>query len=130
MAVTVTNSTIAKFNTPVDVTVNAATSTTVDGTEVFTVTPSKQDYKVAITIENGAGQGALGYSISAGDYWAGTSPLEGSVADGGREVVVLEGAKFKKQDGTEAITLTPAAGKFLAAGTGGHAAKVSVIELP
>jgi hypothetical protein len=130
MAVTVINSTMAAFNTPVDVTVNAATSAAVDGTEVFTVTPSKADYKVAITIENGAGQGALAFSIAAGEYWAGTSALTGSVADGGREVVVLEGAKYKKQDGTEAITLTPAAGKFLASGAGGHAAKVTVVELP
>jgi hydroxymethylglutaryl-CoA reductase len=128
--VTVSNSTIAKFNTPVDVVVNAATSTTVDGTEVFTVTPSKADYKVAITVENGVGQGALGFSVAAGDYWAGTSALTGSVADGGREVFVLEGAKYKKQDGTLAITLTPAAGKFLASGAGGHAAKVTVVELP
>jgi hypothetical protein len=130
MAVNVLNSTIAKFNTPVDVVVNAATSTVVDGSEVFTVTPTKQDYKVAITIENGAGQGALAYSVAAGEYWAGTSALTGSVVDGGREVFVLEGAKFKALAGTEAITLTPAAGKFLAAGVGGHGAKVTVVELP
>lgn len=126
----VTNSTIATFNTEVVLSKTDATSTVVDGTEVFTITPTKADEKVVVMIENGAGQGALSWSVAAGDYWAAKSAKTGSVADGATEVIVLEGAKYEKQDGTISVTLTPAAGKFLASGAGGHAAKVAVIETP
>lgn len=127
MAVTVTNSTITAFNTEVAKTANAATSTTIDETEVFTITPTAPDYKVVVEIVNGAGHGALAWSIAAGDYWAATDALTGSAADGAPEVIVLEGAKYKAQAGTIAITLTPASGKRLLTD---HAAQVNVIELP
>lgn len=128
MAVTVTNTDIETFNTEVAVTKNAATSTTIDQTEVFTITPTKADEKVCIIVENGAGHGALAWSVAAGDYWAAPgSALTGSVADGASETIVLEGAKYKKQAGTVLITLTPASGKILLTN---HAAKIAVIELP
>lgn len=127
MAVTVTNSTISTFNTEVAATANAATSSVVDATEVFTITPTKADYKVAITIENGAGHGALAWSFAAGGFYAAGSAKTGSVADGAREVIVLEGAKYKALAGTIALTLTPASGKRLLTD---HAAKVVVVEMP
>lgn len=127
MAVSVVNSTITKFNTEVVKTNNPATSTVIDATEVFTITPTESDEKVVVEIKNGAGHGALAWSVGAGDYWAAGSALTGSVADGATEVVVLEGAKYKLQAGTIAVTLTPAAGKILLSN---HAAAVNVIELP
>lgn len=128
MAVNTTNTDISKFNTEVTLTKNAATSTVIDETEVFTITPTKADHKTVITIENGAGHGALAWSFAAGDYWAAPkSALAGSVADGTSEVIVLEGAKYQAQAGTIALTLTPAAGKRLLTD---HAAKVAVVQLP
>jgi len=127
MAVNVTNSTLTTFNSEVVLTKNAATSSTIDETEVFTVTPTKADHKVVYIIENGSATNALAYSIAAGDYWAGGSAKTGSVAANSSEVIVLEGAKYKAQAGTVSITLTPASGKILSTD---HAAKVAVIELP
>jgi hypothetical protein len=127
MAVSVTNSTIATFNTEVVFTNNPATSTVIDATEVFTITPTESDEKVLIQIVNGAGHGALGWSVAAGDYWAAGDALTGSAADGKTELIVLEGAKYKAQAGTIAITLTPASGKILLSN---HAAAVNCIELP
>lgn len=127
MAVTVSNSTITTFNTEVVKQNNPATSATIDATEVFTITPTESDEKVVVEIKNGAGHGALAYSVAAGDYWAAGSALTGSVADGATHLVVLEGAKYKLQAGTVAVTLTPASGKRLLTD---HAAAVNVIELP
>lgn len=127
MAVTVTNSTISTFNTEVVKTNNPATSSVVDATEVFTITPTESDEKVVVEFKNGAGHGALAWSVGAGDYWAAGDALTGSVADGATEVIVLEGAKYKLQAGTVAVTLTPASGKRLLTD---HAAAVNVIELP
>jgi hypothetical protein len=127
MSVTVTNTNITAFNAEVEVTNNPATSTTIDQTQVFTITPTKADYKTLIEIINGAGHGAVAFSIAAGDYWAGTSAKTGSVAAGKTEVIVLEGGKYKSQAGTIAITLTPNTGKRLLTD---HNASVNVIGLP
>ena len=127
MAVTVTNSTITTFNTEVVKSKNPATSTVIDATEVFTITPTESDEKVVVEIVNGAGHGALAWSVAAGDYWAAGSALTGSASDGATELIVLEGAKYKLQAGTVAITLTPATGKRLLTD---HASAVNVIELP
>jgi len=127
MAVSVTNTDISTFNSEVELTKNAATSTTIDETEVFTITPTAPDHKVIIMIENGSGAGALGWSVAAGDYWAAGSALTGSVADGKTEVIILEGAKYKAQAGTISITLTPASGKILKTD---HAAAIAVIQIP
>lgn len=128
MAVSATNTDLSTFNAEVVLTKNAATSTVIDATEVFTITLSKADYKVVIQIENGAGHGALAWSFAPGGYWAApSSALTGSVADGTSEVIVLEGAKYKAAAGTIALTLTPNTGKRLLTD---HAAKVAVIQLP
>jgi hypothetical protein len=127
MAVTVSNTTLTAFNTKVELVDNAATSSVIDATEVFTITPSKADYKTVIRIKNGTGQGALAWSFAAGTFWAGGSALTGSVADGKTDVIVLEGAKYQAQAGTISLTLTPASGKRLLTD---HAAAVAVIQLP
>jgi len=125
MAVTITNSTLTAMNTALALTANAATSSVIDATEVFTATPTKADYKVVYLIYNGAGHGAITYSISAGDFWNGTAASTGSVADGATSVIELEGGKNKQNDGTVAITLTPASGKRLLTD---HAAGMYVIQ--
>ena len=127
MAVAVQNATMV-LNTITTVTRNAATSSTIDQTEVFTITPTKSDEKVLIYIENvAADQGTVTYSIAAGGYWAAGAALTGSVAQGVGRAIVLEGAKYKAQAGTIAITFTPATGKRLLTD---HALRVSVIQMP
>jgi hypothetical protein len=127
MAVSAVNTTIAAENTITTVTVNAATSSVIDATEVFTLTPTKADAKVAIVIENGPTHGTITYSIAAGGFWAAGSALTGSVAQATTRVIVLEGGKYKAAAGTIAITFTPASGKRLLTD---HAMSVSVIQLP
>lgn len=127
MAVSCTNSQMAE-NTITTITANAATSSTIDATEVFTITPTKADQRVVITINNVASdQGTITYSIAAGDFWAANSALTGSVAQGLSRGIVLEGAKYKQSDGTIAITFTPASGKRLLTD---HLMTVQVIQLP
>jgi hypothetical protein len=127
MAVTATNSQMVT-NTITSVTDNAATSTVIDQTEVFTITPSKQDYKTVILIKNVAtAQGTITYSIAAGGYWAAGSALTGSVAQGVTRGIVLEGAKYKSAAGSIAITFTPASGKRLATD---HLLVVEVVQMP
>lgn len=126
MSVSVTNSTLSAFNTDTAVTKNAATSTTIDETEVFTVTPTRPDDKVLILLENGAGHGAVSFSIAAGGFWGAGSALTGTVADGATDAIVLEGFKYKAAAGTVAITMTPASGKRLLTD---HAFKMTVVEM-
>jgi hypothetical protein len=125
MSVTVTNSKIVTMNTALAMTANAATSSTIDQAEVFTATPTRPDYKVAYIIYNGTGHGSITYSVAAGDFWASTAAVTGTVAAGAFAVVELEGGKVKQDDGTVAITLTPASGKRLLTD---HAAGMYVIE--
>lgn len=126
MAVSVTNTDVVTVNTEYAVTKNAATSTVIDATEVFTITPTKGVEKVLIFIEVTAGdQGAVAYSVAAGEFWAATSALTGSVAQGTTDVITLETAKYMAQAGTIAITFTPASGKRLLTD---HALKVYVVE--
>jgi hypothetical protein len=128
MAVTVSNTNIATYNDPILLVRNAATSTVVDATEVFTITPTVSDEKVLIYIENVAtDQGTVTYSIAAGDYWAAGAAKTGSVAQGTGRVIVLEGSKYKTQAGAIAITFTPATGKRLATD---HALTVQAVQMP
>ena len=75
---------------------------------------------------NGPTHGAVAWSIAAGDYWAAGSAKTGSVAQATTELIMLEGAKYKTQAGTIAITLTPASGKRLLTD---HAAAVNCIQI-
>lgn len=126
MAVTVTNTTLVAYNTSVAKTNNPATSTVADEVEVFTITPTKSDYKVMIEIVNGPTHGTISFSIAAGGYWAAGSALTGTVAQATTRLIVLEGAKYKALAGTIAITLTPASGKKLLTD---HASAVNCIQI-
>lgn len=127
MAVSTTNSQMVE-NTITTITANAATSSVIDATEAFTITPTKADYKTLITINNvAAAQGTITYSIAAGGYWASLNALTGSVAQGLSRGIVLEGAKYKGATGTIVITFTPASGKRLLTD---HTMTVQVINMP
>lgn len=124
MAVTVTNTTVTALNADQTLTANAATSTVVNGTEVFTITPTKGGHKNNLIFSNGTGHGAFTYSIAAGDQWS-AGAITGSIAAGALEVLDFDSAKVLKNGGTIAITLTPASGKILLTN---HAAKVYFLE--
>ena len=124
MAVTVTNTKITKLNVDQTLTANAATSSTIDQAEVFTITPTKP--KKALMFYNGTGHGAYTYSIAAGQMWGSTTAITGSIAAGAIEVIELDDARVKKADGTIVVTLTPASGKRLLTD---HAAGMYVLEL-
>lgn len=126
MAVTATNTQLVT-NTITTINDNAATTSVIDATEVFTITPTKADQRVAIIIENGPTHGSVTYSIAAGEFWAAGSALTGSVAQATSRAIVLEGAKYKKNNGSIVITFTPASGKRLLTD---HALVVQVIQLP
>lgn len=126
MAVTVTNSTIAKYNTEIVKTFNAATADTANGTEVFTITPKVSGNSIAIEISVADTNGAVGFSIAAGGLWGAGAAKTGSVAQATTEIIQIETGKYLKNDGTILLTLTPATGKKLLTD---HAAKVAVIEL-
>ena len=128
MAVTVTNTKILKPNTGYAVTVNAATSTTIDEAEVFTITPTKGDGQVVITINNAAtDQGSITYSIAAGALWAGSAAKTGTIEQGTKDAIMVEFGKYLSSTGTIPITLTPASGKRLLTD---HTASVEVLETP
>jgi len=113
MAVAVVNTSLDEQNVGYAVTANAATSSVIDEVEVFTFTPNKQDGKTLIRITVGDTHGAVAFSISAGDFWMGIDPKTGSVAQATSEVIQIETAKYMQDDGTIAVTFTPASGKRL-----------------
>lgn len=113
MAITVVNTSLTDKNIGYVVTANPATADTADLAEVFTFTPDKQDGKTLIRITVGPTNGAVAFSIGAGDFWMGISPKTGSVAQATSEVIQIESAKYMKDDGTIDITFTPASGKKL-----------------
>lgn len=126
MAVTVTNSTIAAINTAQELTNNAATSSTIDETEVFTITLTRADAKAVLIIDNPASQGTVTYSIAAGTYWAAGAAKTGSVAQAKSSVIQLEGAKYMNEDREIKITFTPATGKRLLTD---HTLAMKVVEV-
>jgi len=127
MAVACTNTTIAKYNTEYTMTFNAATSSVVDATEVFTVTPTVAGSRIAIAIKVGITHGAVAYSIAKGGQWGSVAAVTGSVAQAATEIIVFDDAKIMSTSGTYVITLTPASGKRLLTD---HAATMQVIEMP
>jgi hypothetical protein len=127
MAVAITNTLMAALNADQTLTYNAATVDTVNGTEVFTYTPTmNKQGKVLIGFVNGAGNGAFTYSIAKGNgVFQAAAALTGSIAAGATEVIQIEMGKYLNA-GTIAITLTPASGKKLLSE---HAANMWVSEL-
>lgn len=111
MAVTVTNTTIAKLNTDQTLTANAATSTVAGASEVFTYTPKASTGKVALIMQSSStGVVPATYSIAAGDLWAAgaiTGTIGSTTAAKATEVVEIETAKVLQDDGTILITVSP-----------------------
>ena len=127
MAVAMTNSKLTALNADQTLTQNAATSSVIDATEVFTYTKTGKDSKILLGFVNGAGHGAITYSIAVGDgVFKAAAAKTGSIAAGATEVMQIETGKFKKTAGTILITLTPASGKRLLTD---HAAAMWVAEL-
>jgi hypothetical protein len=109
---TVTNLQMA-LNTAKDYTTTAATADTADLAEVFDLTVPK-DGKTLIQISNvSALNGAVTFSLAAGDMWGATSALTGSIAQGKTTMLQVDSARFKKSTGLMALTVTPASGKKL-----------------
>jgi hypothetical protein len=127
MAVTVTNSTIAAFDTATAVTKNAATADVDNTAEVFTITPAKSAHRGLLIIggTGAAADGDITFSIAAGGMWA-AKAVTGTVTKNTEKMLYLESAKTRKADGTIALTLTPAATDKLLSD---HAAYVKFIEL-
>lgn len=111
MAVTVTNTTIAKLNTDQTLTANVATSTVAGAPEVFTYTPKAATGKVALIFQSSStGTVPATYSIAAGDLWAAgaiTGTIGSTTAAKATEVVEIETAKVLQNNGTIAITVSP-----------------------
>ena len=126
MAVAITNTRISALNADQTLTQNAATSSVIDATEVFTYTPTGKDNRILIGFVNGAGHGAYTYSIAAGTGVFGAAAKAGSIAAGSTEVIQIETGKYMQTAGTVLITLTPASGKRLLTD---HAAAMWAAEL-
>ena len=127
MAVTVTNTLISALNAEQTFTANAATSTTIDEAEVFTITPTGKDNKMSIVMGNATGHGAFTFSIAAGAGVFSTGvACTGDVAAGALEVIQIETGKYMSAAGTVVVTLTPASGKRLLTD---HAAVMYELEL-
>lgn len=126
MAVAITNTLISALNADQTLTQNAATSSVIDTAEAFTYTPTGKDNKVLIGFVNGAGHGAVAYSIAGGAGVFGTAAKTGSIAAGATEVIQIETGRYMSASGTVVITLTPASGKRLLTD---HAAAMWVAEL-
>jgi len=127
MAVAVTNTTLALYDTETTLTANAATADTADLAEAFTITPTKANMHVVIEFTNGAGAGAYTWALPVGALWAGDTltAFSGSIADGATEIIMLESGIHLSSAGTYVITLTPASGKKLLTD---HTATMQVIE--
>ena len=131
MAVAVTKSSIATFNTITAITANAATADTDGLAEVFTVTPTKPDGKCLIIIDisnlvaTAAADADITFSIAAGDFWAG-KVITGTVTKATKKMIQVETANVLQDDGTIAITLTPSGTDKLKTN---HVASVEFIQL-
>lgn len=113
MAVSVTNEQLV-LNTVNPITFDAATADTADLAEVFTFTPTVYDNNYIIVMDNASAiNGTVTFSVAAGAAWAGSAALTGSVAQGIKSALVLEGGKYISSSGTIVITFTPASGKKL-----------------
>ena len=131
MAVAVTSSVIAAFNTVTAITSNLATADTDALAEVFTITPTAPGGKLLIVIDcdnlvaTAAADADATFSIAAGDFWMGAA-VTGTVTKSTKKMIQVDTAKVLQNDGTILLTLTPgAADKLLS----NHAAAVEVFEL-
>lgn len=101
------------LNTAAEYTTTAATADTADLAEVFDLTMPK-DGKCLLLINNvSALNGTVTWSLAAGEMWASTVALTGSIAQGKSYLLQVESAKYMKKTGKMALTITPASGKKL-----------------
>lgn len=92
-----------------------AASSTINQVEVFTLTPGKDNHSIIAVRNRATDQGSITASIAAGDFWAGAAAAKVvTIAQGTVQVIQLDGARYKQDDGTISVTLTPASGKRLA----------------
>ena len=112
------------------VAIPATTVATEDGISTaqnMVITPTKADAKILIRATVADTNGAVGLSVTAGDFWASTSALSLSVAQATTAIFIVEGGKYTQSDGTIVITATPATGKKLKTD---HALTMSAFQLP
>lgn len=127
MANTAITTIAATLNAAKVSTATAATVDTIDLIEVFDITPVR-DSGFYIEINNVSGaSGTVTYSLAAGDLYAATAALTGSVAQGVSAIICPESAKYKKSTGKYALTITPASGKKLKTD---HTLTVKAVNLP
>jgi hypothetical protein len=131
MAVAVTSSKIAAFNTVTATTRNVATADTDALAEVFTITPTKRDGQLLIVLDfdnlvaTAAADDDATFSIAAGDFWA-SKAVTGTITKSTKKMIQVETANVLQNDGTILLTLTPSANDKLVTN---HAAAVEVFEL-
>lgn len=117
MAVSVTNTTISALGTAQTFTANAATSSDLNGTEVFTITPTKAGVKMCMFLYD-ASTAAIpkpAYSVGAGDLWAGvaqTGTFGSTTAAASIKALEIDTAKAMTDDGTILVTLTPSSSTY------------------
>jgi len=126
MAVTVTNSAVLAYMTVADRTANAATSTTVDEAEVFTITPTKSDSRVLMEVAVANTHGSVVGTFAAGGMQNGKAGAV-TFAQNKTHLLMIDGSRHVKADGTISVSFAPATGKRLLTD---HALSVAFIELP
>lgn len=128
MANTAITTIAAGINASTVSTATAATVDTINGAEIFDITPVR-DSGFYFEIANvSAANGTVTWSLAIGDYYAApAAALTGSVAQGVSAIIVPESAKYKQSDGTYTLTITPASGKKLKTD---HTLTVKAVNLP
>jgi hypothetical protein len=115
------------INAQTEYAATAATATGANTAEIFDIAPTKRDGKFLIIIDNvAADQGSVTWSLAAGDFWAGTAALTGTIAQGKKYAIEVETAKYLQSDGKLNLTVTPASGKILLTN---HTLTVGAIQL-
>jgi len=106
----------ASLNTAVTATGTLATADTADLAEIFDITATKANGKVAIIINNTAAAGTVTFSLAAGTQWAAGTALTGSVLQSTSKIIQVDTAKYVGASGIMSLTVTPASGIKLKTG--------------
>jgi len=126
MAVSCNNVTL-EVNTVKVLAADAATETTANKAEAFTITPTKAGRKILILVTETSNAGAITCSLGAGsEFWASDAQTFTAATNKTSAFQIEDVARFLTSSDTIVLTLTPANGKRLATD---HAATVQVIEL-
>lgn len=113
--ISVINSSLVEFQTPVLVTKAAATETVVDTAQVFILTPTHADYKSVVHIVNAD---ALPVTVTmvypTTNIWGKTTVEKTFTCAQGESAIELENGRFKNgADGTVKMSIAPGATKAL-----------------